>query len=488
MKIKDNLDLQGYLLQNFCVDNYDSLDSISNKGDGRMVFLTGNSTDAKYRHVNVWTGTNFKALAYLEDVAMNDDFIALQEKVALLAGDVDTDAIISNMKEVSAFLEGFAEDASLMDYLNTELGKKLDKTGGTIESVGIPLTIKRMNNSYSVISFYGIVDGTSQHLGYLGFSNVGQPMYLTISGSDRALLHSGNVGEYALQYYGTNMPADIVNYVGYGKTETGWKEYGSAISFGISSCYTQIQRRLNTNEYYVRGYDNGTYTDWKTIAFTDSNVASATKLQTARTIWGQSFDGTGNVSGNLNLGTGAVISSCSGTDRLLIDFGGAGDPYFGYGTAGAGISSNICGNNIYLRYGTSRTAGLILNSSGNVGIGTNDPDEKLHVVGNLHVTGNIIADGEVSAGGDGEEGAGNGSGANIYATQIAMNTTSMTVTHNLGTRDVVVSIYERDATSTAEVWNMILTDIEITDANSIRVTFGSATTVVHKVVIFGASA
>ena len=35
------------------------------------------------------------------------------------------------------------------------------------------------------------------------------------------------------------------------------------------------------------------------IAYTDYNVASATKLQTPRTIWGQSFDGTGNVDGNI---------------------------------------------------------------------------------------------------------------------------------------------------------------------------------------------
>lgn len=39
------------------------------------------------------------------------------------------------------------------------------------------------------------------------------------------------------------------------------------------------------------------YADYDTILA--SNVYSATKLQTPRTIWGQSFDGTGNVSGNM---------------------------------------------------------------------------------------------------------------------------------------------------------------------------------------------
>lgn len=51
--------------------------------------------------------------------------------------------------------------------------------------------------------------------------------------------------------------------------------------------------------------------DWATVALTSDNVASATKLQTARTIWGQSFDGTGNVNGtiyinNSNSSNGAI--------------------------------------------------------------------------------------------------------------------------------------------------------------------------------------
>ena len=51
--------------------------------------------------------------------------------------------------------------------------------------------------------------------------------------------------------------------------------------------------------------------DWATVALTSDNVASATKLQTPRTIWGQSFDGTGNVNGtiyinNSNSSNGAI--------------------------------------------------------------------------------------------------------------------------------------------------------------------------------------
>lgn len=111
------------------------------------------------------------------------------------------------------------------------------------------------------------------------------------------------------------------------------------------------------------------------------NADSASKLATPRTIWGQSFDGTQNLSGNLYLGDGTIRSSKSGTDRVFIDFGSSGDPYIGYGTASAGIDSYLCGNNIYLQYGTSRATGLILNSSGNIGIGTTNPSAKAHIVG-----------------------------------------------------------------------------------------------------------
>ena len=61
------------------------------------------------------------------------------------------------------------------------------------------------------------------------------------------------------------------------------------------------------------------YADYDTII--NGNVASATKLQTPRTIWGQSFDGTGNVDGNITINgdirmKGTIIDSTSSDIRL----------------------------------------------------------------------------------------------------------------------------------------------------------------------------
>lgn len=53
--------------------------------------------------------------------------------------------------------------------------------------------------------------------------------------------------------------------------------------------------------YYRNKRDQGdaSWSAWSTVAFTTDNVASATRLATARTLWGQNFDGTANVSGSM---------------------------------------------------------------------------------------------------------------------------------------------------------------------------------------------
>ena len=63
------------------------------------------------------------------------------------------------------------------------------------------------------------------------------------------------------------------------------------------------------------GRSNNQWTKLRTFAFTDDNVASATKLQTARTIYGVSFDGTDNVNGAFYWrGTDATLRIYEGVD------------------------------------------------------------------------------------------------------------------------------------------------------------------------------
>lgn len=116
-----------------------------------------------------------------------------------------------------------------------------------------------------------------------------------------------------------------------------------------------------------------------TLALTSDNVASATKLQTARTLWGQSFNGTGNVSGNMS-GVGSIIANGSITS-FRSDNGG----FVMYPGNASGEAVRIeCVNSS----GTWVRNGITLLQNGNVGIGTNTPSKKLTVNGELSVAEN----------------------------------------------------------------------------------------------------
>ena len=111
-----------------------------------------------------------------------------------------------------------------------------------------------------------------------------------------------------------------------------------------------------------------------------SNVASPTKLQTARRLWGNSFDGTGDISGNINLTANHSKIGLNISDQ-------ANDcPWYGLRLSCAE------GRHVMLSgyYGTSlRSAGgmLSLAQSGFVGIGTTTPAYRLHVTSDIMVEG-----------------------------------------------------------------------------------------------------
>lgn len=68
--------------------------------------------------------------------------------------------------------------------------------------------------------------------------------------------------------------------------------------------YSQLGFSSDGNLYYrinKSDYDISANDVWKQLAFTDSNVESATKLQTPRKIWGQDFDGSADVNGNATI-------------------------------------------------------------------------------------------------------------------------------------------------------------------------------------------
>ena len=77
----------------------------------------------------------------------------------------------------------------------------------------------------------------------------------------------------------------------------------------------QIAFGTNNRIYTRQRINTGVWSSWSSLAYLSDNVYSATKLQTPRTIWGNNFDGTANVSGELSSVTGIRFSAGERFDR-----------------------------------------------------------------------------------------------------------------------------------------------------------------------------
>lgn len=113
-----------------------------------------------------------------------------------------------------------------------------------------------------------------------------------------------------------------------------------------------------------------------------SNADTATKLQTPRTIWGQSFDGTGNVSGSLSE-VGNIHFKVDDSYDIGSDAAASRYIYTHWLGARSGRKLELGAND------SGFGQGLCIDTNLNVGIGTNSPAYKLHVAGDIYSTASI---------------------------------------------------------------------------------------------------
>lgn len=146
-----------------------------------------------------------------------------------------------------------------------------------------------------------LLDG--KHLGNVGdrvMRQIGFPKYNEFGSTDtnvylRKVLgwcyNNVNTGASDTLFVGVGHPNGLGNmqiqlYCAGGINSDGYPRYSSGVFFPLDG----LPSIFGTNDYnYYQHY----------LATTDGNVYSATKLQTPRSLWGQTFDGTGNVNGTI---------------------------------------------------------------------------------------------------------------------------------------------------------------------------------------------
>lgn len=159
---------------------------------------------------------------------------------------------------------------------------------------------------------------------------------------------------------------------------------------GAASTSTVVINKATTTTAGVMSAADKTKLDAALTA--SDNIATATKLATARTIWGQAFDGSANVRGNIsdvddvymNNNRSLYIKDTNGKNLSTLSISDQNGFCLGFGAGSNGYFSCLDGNVILFRTATSHTERMRITSDGKVGIGTTAPDANLHVSGNKY--------------------------------------------------------------------------------------------------------
>ena len=173
--------------------------------------------------------------------------------------------------------------------------------------------------------------------------------------------HPNALGNMQIQLYCTD-----------GINSDGYPRYSSGVFFPLGGA----PYLFGTNEYNYYQH---------TLATTDGNVYSATKLQTPRSLWGQTFDGTGNVDGTIHVNAGGIYP-------IMLRNSGGPECSIDYQCSGEHFVAGVYPDRFFIwRENGGEIASFL--SNGNVGIGTTSPGNKLYVNGNIGVAGTIYFQG-----------------------------------------------------------------------------------------------
>lgn len=309
---------------------------------------------------------------------------------------------------------GFLRNNEVLGFLGfIEANKPLfyDKDGNgrlllherNYSSYALPLSGGTINGDLFIANNYGglVFSNTSNNSNAFLFYNGNADWYVTNKdwGAGYKIWHEGNfTPSNYLPLSGGTMTGNILlggtttNKIGTNIVDTtSWQEFTHQNSHGyiaigpfndsVAHIYTDRPSFYFNKELYVNsakvwnaGNDGSGSTldadllDGKHLSdILASNVASATKLQTARTIWGQSFDGTGNVDGKIlltswdNDGIGLRFQNSTKGVAYISMYAADGNAYiFGQNGNRFLINHNVYGD-IFNVLGDNVSIGTVLN-------------------------------------------------------------------------------------------------------------------------------
>ena len=290
---------------------------------------------------------------------------------------------------------GNAATATALQISRTIWGQSFDGTGNVdgklvinASGYGQQLTVKRSDSANDAVICY---ENSSERLGIIGVSASKQPYFSPDDGNTiQWIWTSGNDGSGSGldadlldgqhgTYYAT--AASLNNYLPLtGGTMTGTiyfnnmqsgRDAGMNVTLGSRNAVFGIGTSGNIGIWhYVKGWAIGI--DTSNNVFLHGNADTATTLQTPRTLWGQSFDGSGNVSGTITSSNFAIRDSST-------------NPYLNLPCGSYNWYVQSMSDGMYI--GRTSTASLKIDASGNVlivgrcGIGASSTSYKLYVAG-----------------------------------------------------------------------------------------------------------
>ena len=396
--------------------------------------------------INGMTGTNavlsnlylnYKDASHYVKVDANDNVLATGDVVAYATGNYD---IISPIAGTGAL--GMVKVGSGLNIATDGTLSVAGDIGGSVSGItktggGNALTDVELTNDNKIIAFTkGLTfwhkdnDGAGSGLdadlldGYhAGFANGQVALYANFP-SWSTLISQGLLRS---DYESVNYPTEdfikaickwaIKSYANRGTITVQGKAVPNSSGWLVLSLYsdsgfdaTTLLPRYCSGQYNnldgnVRMFGTNNYV-WRYSGTFTGNVSSATKLQTARTIWGQNFNGTQNVSGNMT-GVGNIAMSgniymnnarniyaknTDGSDMLIFYTNSSNELVIGTGNAQKEARTYLSGLEIIFRTSTAVNERMKIASNGNVGIGTTAPSAKLDIKGASSLLG-LKADG-----------------------------------------------------------------------------------------------